>query len=73
MNWPVARLATPVDKLEVSVRVCRKTHQCAMGLTGKPMPEFHVKVLRADDRPERIPASSLVAGAPAVLHFYNAG
>jgi hypothetical protein len=44
-----------------------------MSLTGKPMPEFYVKVLRGDGKPERVPASSLVAGAPAVVHFYNAG
>ena len=44
-----------------------------MSLTGKPMPEFYVNVLRADDEFLRVPASTLVAGAPAVVHFYNAG
>ena len=45
-----------------------------MSLTGKPMPEFFVKVLRADGvEPERMPAASLVFGAPTVIHFYNAG
>jgi hypothetical protein len=58
---------------------CRGRHsddtgrQFAMSLTGKPMPEFYVNVLRADDEFRRVPASTLVAGAPAVLHFYNAG
>jgi hypothetical protein len=46
----------------------------AMSLTGKPMPEFFVKMLRADGaEPERVPASSLFFGAPTVVHFYNAG
>jgi hypothetical protein len=45
-----------------------------MSLTGKPLPEFFVKVLRADGvEPERMPASSLVFGAPTVIHVYNAG
>ena len=46
----------------------------AMSLTGKPMPEFFVKVLPADGAaPERVSASSLVRGTPTVIHFYNSG
>ena len=45
-----------------------------MSLTGKLMPDFFVKVLRADGaEPKRVPASSLVSGVPTVTHFYNAG
>lgn len=45
----------------------------AMSLTGAPCPEFHVKVLDADGGHTRAPFSALVAGSPAVIHFYNAG
>ena len=46
----------------------------AMSLTGKPMPEFFVKVLPADGTaPKRVSASSLVHGTPTVIHFYNSG
>lgn len=44
-----------------------------MSLTGKPCPEFHVKVLRPGAAPSRVPFSALSAGAPTVIHFYNAG
>ena len=45
-----------------------------MSLTGKFMPDFHVKVLPADGgAPERVSAFSLVHGAPTVIHFYNSG
>ena len=47
-----------------------------MNLTGKPCPEFHVKVLRRGRRkgaPERVAFSTLSAGVPTVIHFYNAG
>lgn len=45
-----------------------------MSLTGKIMPDFHVKVLPADGgAPERVSAFSLVHGTPTVIHFYNSG
>ena len=45
-----------------------------MNLTGKPCPEFHVKVLRPGKAPpSRVPFSALSEGAPTVIHFYNAG
>ena len=45
-----------------------------MSLTGKLMPDFHVKVLPADGgAPERVSAFSLVHGTPTVIHFYNSG
>lgn len=45
----------------------------AMSLTGTPCPEFHVKVLGIDGGITRAPISALVAGIPAVIHFYNSG
>lgn len=44
-----------------------------MDLTGKHMPDFHVKTFGADGAIARLPVSSLVQGTPAIIDFYNSG
>jgi hypothetical protein len=43
--------------------------------TGRPMPDFALRLVSSSGvaAPEKVSFSTLAAGKPAVLHFYNGG